>query len=95
MNDLNHIEQSMDKFFEWMVHGSSIRRSLCGYTLIIALLLVFPKNGRVDMAIRLANWMVPLSFLVFGEVLLDVTSWMGGRLLSRWQTSDETGDKNE
>jgi len=74
---------------------SGTMRSFLGYVLIIALLCVFPKNGRVEMAIRLANAIIPLFFFALGGWIFfsfeGIIKWVSRRLRS----SEKTGDKNE
>jgi len=52
-------------------HSALLVRALMGYVIIIALILVFiPKRG-IDLAVRLANGMVPLFFFVLGSILSE------------------------
>ena len=68
--------------------GPELARGLMGYVLIIALLCIFPKYGR-ELAIRLANGIVPLFFFALGGLLLDSTDWIFSRLKRSNQTAEE------
>jgi len=50
--------------------------SFCGYVIIIALLCMFPKNGRVDLAIRLTNSILPLFFFALGGAVFNLFDWI-------------------
>ena len=76
------LEQVIDDFFSSI--DTIPTRSLSGYVLIIALILVlFPNDAGIDLAVRLANWLVPLTFFVLGGVFMNVLSWMFNKILPR------------
>ena len=75
------IEEKMDAFFSYL-ENSMMLNALMGYTLIIALILiVFPNEAGQSFAVRLANGMMPFTFLALGAVFMDVIRGLGGRIL--------------
>jgi len=77
------LDQVIDDFFSSI--DTIPTRSLSGYVLIIAVVLVlFPTDAGRDLAVRLVNWLVPLTFFWFwGGVFMNVLSWMFNKILPR------------
>ena len=55
-------------------------KALMGYVLIIAFLLVFFPVRAHDLAVRLANGIVPLFFLALGGLVFHYLALLGSRL---------------
>ena len=77
------VEQYIDDFFSSFESSITIR-SLCGCVLIIAYILVLiPNDAGRDLAVRLANWIEPLTFFVLGGVIMNVQDWIFKIIFSR------------
>ena len=65
----------------------TLSRAVMGYVIIIVLVLViFPIKGE-NLAIMLANGLVPLAFFAAGEATLDLIEWF----ISILRSSSRTG----
>jgi len=55
-------------------------KALMGYVLIICIFLLVPTTWGVDLAVRLADGIVPLFFLAVGGLVFHYLALLGSRL---------------
>lgn len=78
---LQDLERNVDSFldnFDMRAHGHPLIKGLVGYVILIGLDCVRASisSHNAILGIRLANYIVPLTFFVFGYYVFELFFWL-------------------